>query len=429
MTTLTSTDRHAQGFEHELCKVVLRVRGALASILEAAGGYGPHVKDVCDALKVHRKLGWQIAKVACETDPFVAARFVPAAGGMKTFLKAAARRNVSDELLQQAAEAFAEFERVVAVHADDRSSLEMMLGVCSPNVDEVSQLAARKLAFAGNSMIFGAQARAYLVAAFVHPSAKPGWFDAARLHSYVGFRRNRPNLPWVISRTLVADDDYKQRAPEPRENLAPPREDDASSNAPLLPQFCSQPLPQLRRRIDSSGWVLEELVEGPVGNTAALTLVTAELTRQTARTFQTRHSEQMDWGVWITTPCEVLVFDQFIHRDLFPPSPRNVRMYANLVDPAHFADGQLLPTFERVETLGRAQEAVHTPDIPRYGEVAQYVFERLGWDSRQFELYRLRMQFPPMPTAVVVSHALHPAPVHAPRKSKPRTRHGSADKP
>ena len=254
MTTVTSTDHHAQGFEDEVREVVLRVRGALTRILEATGGYSPRVKDVCDALNVHRKLGWQIAKVACEKDPLVAARFMPAAGGMRTFLKTAARRNVGEKLLRRASEAFDEFERVVAEHADDRSSLEMMLGACSPNVDEVGQLSARKMAFEGNSMIFGVQARAYLVAAFVHPSAKRGWFDTARLHSYVGFRRNRPNLPWVISRTLVADDDYKQRAPELRECLDLAPEGDASPSVPLLRKFCSHPLPQLRRRVDSCGW-------------------------------------------------------------------------------------------------------------------------------------------------------------------------------
>ena len=164
-----------------------------------------------------------------------------------------------------------------------------------------------------------------------------------------------------------------------------------------------------------------------MGNTAALTLVTGELTRRTARTCKTKHTEQMDWGVWITTPCEVLIFDQFIHKDLFPPSPREVRMYANLTDPARFADGQLLPVFERVEMLGRGQEVVHSPDIPRYGEMAQYLFERLGWDARQFELHRLRIRFPPMPTAVVVSHALHPARGRTRRKSKPRARRGGTD--
>jgi hypothetical protein len=423
MTALTSTTGRTPRFEHELRKVVLRVRSALANILEAAGGYGPHVRDVCDALNVHRKLGWQIAKVTCETDPFTAARFIPARGGMKTFLKAAARRNVEDRLLQGAAEAFADFERVVAVHADDRSSLEMMLAACSPNVDEAGQLAARKAAFAGNSAIFGAQARAYLVAAFVNPSAKPGWFDAARLHSLVGFRRNRPNLPWVISRTLVADNDYQQRAPERRERLAPTPAGVESPTVPLLPQFCSQPLPQLRRRVDAYGWMVEELVEAPVGNTAAVTLVTGELTRETAPTYKTEHTQFMDWGVWVTTPCEVLVFDQFIHKDLFPASPREVRMYANLTDPAHFAEGQVLPTFERVETPGRGLEAVHTPSIPHYRDMAKYLFERLGWDAREFELHRLRMQFPPLPAAVVVRHALRETPDRLGRTAKaPRTR-------
>lgn len=411
MTTISNTDRPAQDrFEHELCEVVLRVRGALAGILELVDGYGPHVKVVCDAMGVHRKLGWQISKVACETDPFVAARYMPTPGGMNTFLRAAARRDVPEEQRRKAEEAFAEFERVVTVHADDRSTLEMMLGAWPAHADDASQLAARKMAFSGNSMLFGVQARAYMVSAFVHPSEKEGWFDTARLHCHIGFRRNRPNLSWVISRTHVADDDYRQRSGAVRECLAPPADDDDARAVPLLPEFCSQPLPQLRRRIDSAGWMLDELVEGPVGNTAALTMVTGELTRQTAPAFQTEHSEQMDWGAWVTMPCEVLIFDQFIHRDVFPPSPRQVRVFANLMDPAHFGDGLLLPISEQVVTPGRGLQVIHTPEVPRYAEMAKHVFDRLGWDAQQFELYRLRIQYPPMPTAVVVSHALHPTP-------------------
>lgn len=412
---ISSTPRRTPNFEQELRDILLRVRSALASILEASGGYGPHVKDVCDALHVHRKLGWQIAKLACHADPFVAARFMPPPGGVKTFLEAAAARQVPNALLERASTAFADFERFVTVHADDRASLEMMLGSCSPDPDGAAQLSARKAAFTGNSAIFGAQARAHLVTAFVHPSSKPGWFDVARLHAYVGFRRNRPNVSWVIARTRTADDDYRKRSPEPREQLGLPREGDGSSGVPLLPQFCSSPLPELRRRSDAFGWVIEELVEAPVGNTGALTLVTAELTRQAARTYEWKYTRRMDWGVWVTTPCEVLVFDQFIHTGLFPAAQREVRLYANLVDPAHFGEGQLLPVFERVQAPGRGLEVVHTPDIPRYGEMARYIFEHMGWDPGQFELYRLRMQFPPIPTAVVVRHALWPTRVEAAR--------------
>jgi hypothetical protein len=108
-------------------------------------------------------------------------------------------------------------------------------------------------------------------------------------------------------------------------------------------------------------------------------------------------------------------------------APREVRLYANLVDPARFADGQLLPIFESVEMLGSGEEVVHTPDIPRYGEMARYLFERLGWDARQIELYRLRLQFPPMPSAVMVSHSLHPALGRTRRKPKPRARRGGTE--
>ncbi len=48
--------------------------------------------------------------------------------------------------------------------------------------------------------------------------------------------------------------------------------------------------------------------------------------------------------------------------------------------------------------------------MPRYGEMAAYVFDRLGWDAEQFEVFRCRVEYPVMHSAVVVRFPLPEAP-------------------
>jgi hypothetical protein len=65
-----------------------------------------------------------------------------------------------------------------------------------------------------------------------------------------------------------------------------------------------------------------------------------------------------------------------------------------------------LPLYETISFLGYGPTAIHTPEVPRYGEMARYVFDKLGWDGEGFRVYRVLMQYPPIPTAVVMKHDL-----------------------
>ena len=48
--------------------------------------------------------------------------------------------------------------------------------------------------------------------------------------------------------------------------------------------------------------------------------------------------------------------------------------------------------------------------MPRYVEMARYAFARLGWDGEQFEVYRCRVEYPVMHSAVVIRFPLPVAP-------------------
>jgi hypothetical protein len=401
--------------EEDARRVLLDTRNAFAAILEAVPGLEPRAQEVSEALAIPRKLGWQIAKLVCETDPFLVARYVPARGGMKTFLQAAARRKVPEALLQAATAAVKEFERLIDVHADDRASLEMMLSACASRADEQADVTWRKAAFMGNSYIWGVRAKTQLKTHFLHPSAEAGQLDIASLRGFVGLRRMRPNVPWVIARARCTDDDGKVRRAFVSQSLDVESAGKEGTDAvPLLPEFCSKPLPRFRRTIRQYGFLEDELVEGPVGNTGAITCITGEVSRGIASYLRTEHSQQGSVVARMRTPCEALLFDQLVHEELFGPISPELAVYSQLGGgpsiPHPEMERERLPARESVEYLGKGPSVIYTPHVPRYSEMVRYVFDKLGWDGERFDVYRAVLLFPVIPTSVVMRHELPEAP-------------------
>ena len=56
--------------------------------------------------------------------------------------------------------------------------------------------------------------------------------------------------------------------------------------------------------------------------------------------------------------------------------------------------------------LGRGLERVRTAEIPRYADILGAVFEKTGWKADDFDVYRVRMRYPPMPVSVMVRHEM-----------------------
>lgn len=401
--------------EEDAKRVLLMVRNAFGAILEAVPGLEPRAQEVTEALAIPRKLGWQIAKAVCESDPLLVGRYLPARGGMNAFLNGAARRNVPKELIESAAAAVKEYERLINVHADDRASLKMMLSACASRADVQTDGEWRKAAFMGNSYIWGVRAKTQLKAHFLFPGAEHGRMDIASLRGFVGLRRMRPNVPWVIARARCTDDDGKVRRPFASQALDTAHTAEEGREAvPLLREFCSKPLPRFRRTVRQYGFVEDELVEGPVGNTAAITCITGEVSRGVASYYRSEHNRCGAVVGRMRTPCEALVLDQLVHEDLFGRISPELIVYSELSDrpsiPFPGMEPDRLPVSESVEYLGREPSVVYTPHVARYAEMVQYVFDKLGLDGERFDVYRAVLLYPPIPTSVVMSHELPEAP-------------------
>lgn len=407
----TTPNSHASGFQADAVRAVADVRGAFTRIIEAKCRGSKSVSALSEAFGVHRKLAWQIAKVAYETDPFVAARHMPNARAVDSWLVAARERGIAHELLDSARAAAAAFETLLDTHVRSRTELEMLLESCGQSGDPAAEHRWREQAYLGNSFIWGAHCRALLAICVLTPSEdRDRHFHAAQVRGLLGFRQTRPGVRWIVNQSVVADDESKTQTTLVRTPLDPDAAN-AHAGVPVMPRFCSTPTPAITRRVGADGMVHDEFLPGPVGHSGERTLVTGELMRNIGPDHATEHDKVAHFGAAVRTPAELLHFDLFVHHALFGPVTRELRVFSDLATPIAFDDSDALTVSESVTRLGRGTSLAQTPDIPGYADLAGAVFHSLGVEPDNYDLYRVRIPFPPMPTTVMLRHEL--LPIHA----------------
>lgn len=397
---------HGSTFEHDVAECLPAMQDLFAGILERyCGGGDAGITQISSALGIHRKLAWQVRSVAYQPDPFGAVRFMPSPAGIDSLLAALERLGLSPQMQTTLRAAAESFNDLVKTHAGDRNSLDMLVESAAENSLLQAEVKWREKAFQGNSFIWGAQARTQLSASILNFSkGKPDWFDAVQVRGLIGLKRMRRNVHWIVSQSAVIDDPQPTR----RVQRVPldPRGAEQMDGVPVMLDFCSQPLPELRRRAADPGLLNDELLPAPVGFTGQQTIVTGEVLRELSQIYATPGHKRMLFGAVVRTPSEVFVFDQFVHRGLFPNIERELCVFGELNSPIAQDEHDRLPASETVEHLGRGITAARTPDVPGYQKILRAAFSAVGWDADQFDVYRIRMAYPPMPASVVIRHDL-----------------------
>lgn len=119
----------------------------------------------------------------------------------------------------------------------------------------------------------------------------------------------------------------------------------------------------------------------------------------------------------VRTPCEAVVVDLLVREDTFGAIEPEMAVYGEQSGgssyPAPGSERDLLPIRQPVLSLGKGPSVLHTPDVPRYAEMARFAFDRLGWEAERFDVFRIRIEYPVMPSSVVLRFELpenEPAP-------------------
>lgn len=399
----------AVDFDEQLRNVVLPVRAAVTQVLQHVGGHSPHVRDVCGALGVYVRLGWQLAKVSCEAEPRVVARHIPAPGGIRSFLAAASKRGVPAALIRAVEDSTRRFEAFVERHADNREFLDLMLSTDGEAANETAIIAARRSAFVSSAALFGVHARALLNGAIIHPAEPQGsTADVLRYRGWIGLRRNRSSATWIIGATRAVRGPGESSEAHPPdaiiegESLDPARDEAGFLN--LLRPFSAGPTPVIERRRQADGRILDRLVEGEVGNVNAMTFFSAELMRQ-CLPIRAPEPERAEFVTRITTPMEALIFDILIHESLLSPPPAWKAQLLTAFEPLSVQGAAIeMPLLERVESRGVGLDALAAPEIPLYASVIETITSAVKWSASEFSVHRFRMKFPLMSTQVLLSY-------------------------
>lgn len=403
---------------HDTARQTLqRLRSALTETIAAVESeWDPnthHMTALGPRFGIDKKLAWKIGRIVRAEDPFEAAKNLPGRAGMEKYLAAAHSRGVPVVCIDRVRAAFSEYQNLVRTHAPDRASFETMVSGARDGAPDRTELEQRKAAFRANSYLFGVHAKLQLRADFIHRSATPGRMDMVSVRGFIDLVRTRVDVSWPLGRLYYMDDKAEIHSPLQREPIDPPvpgaASRDGRGTVPLLRSFCSQPLPEIYEAVSPQGAPEAMLEGGTVGRTGAVTCLTGEMSRAHAPIYRDDQNRFAGLAVRCFTPCEALLCDHFVHRDLFGrmeyKTLRVSEMYRHATG-VETIDRMRLPMPERVVFLGTGLDVVGTPVYTRHRELAAHVFERTGWNPDEFYVYRLTVEHPVTPACIFMQHPL-----------------------
>ena len=310
--------------------------------------------------------------------------------------------DVDPSIIEDVKAAYTAFQELVTAKAGDRTSFDSMVSGIFEQDDQTSLL-HRKAMFKGARHYWGSQIDTYLTVGINHPAATPGVFDYAHLRIKSGLQRLRSDTDVIADsfKLSVASDGEDTFARQPLD-----REAAMKYSAPILPEFCTKPLPELRTAQARNGTTISEFIGTEVGRSSAANLVFGQVSRA-SQLSPSSDGSGLGFGdnIRITTPTALLIADMLVHRPTFP----QLNPFLNVYDLINTDAGLefhrppvKLAFSERIKKFDGGPQDAWTREVPRYTEILRYVHGCLGWKLEDFDLYRVRIEYPLLHTRIAM---------------------------
>ena len=295
----------------------------------------------------------------------------------------------------------------VRQHVGDKATLELVLD--GEARDHEALMTSHKLAFRGNSGIWGVQAKARTRLLVLAPNAgDPDQIDTATVSGWTDFRRLRPDAQWRVFRRRSLTDDGD---PPP---IEPIDEAEAPGGTMLLTDFCEGVPPLVTS--DDGAFTEYEIGPSPAGAAGAFTLYSGFIQRARGSRRAETPGDVAEFAAHVLAPVEHLVVDVLAHRSLgFARGP------ALHLSSAAFNDGSVRADYTRLPIMATLEDLSGPPVLssavaPQTERVAAAVFERAGWSLDEFLGVRVLVDYPPFPSVAVLRLPLDAAASHKSRR-------------
>lgn len=400
----------AQDFAPHCRACVAALQRSLRGLYESAGADIARPQEVARRFNLNKNLTWKIAKVLQTEDPMEAVPLIPGAEGIGILLSAMEREGADQAAGQAVRGDFAAFDDMLRAHAGDRVTLDLLIDGM-PRGGKALEV-SRKLAFRGNSGIWGLQARARSMLQVIAPTAgRPDRLDDVVAGGLHDIRRLRSVQGWPIFRFhhygLPGDAGGRPREFMPIEPPAADGEPDL-----IMRSFCS-PAGAEVRSVRTDREVRHELVDGPIGQRGAVTFVFGSIERGAFDRYAQPDAAEPEYGemvAFVTMPTEVAQMDVLVHRDMLGEFEPDVAVYGRPfgtfdADPA-IRENYRLPIAEPIRRIDPVADGLDSEVLPDLDRLAQVVVRRAGWQLGDFMAFRATVPYPPMPSSVVMRYRL-----------------------
>ena len=325
-------------------------------------------------------------------DPLVVLQRLPATTGLSGILEVAREKGVREELLSETETAVSRLQNVIEQLGGSKSTLDTLASRNSAHSRERLERGAKQQVYRGAANLYGLHARTSVVQVWVFPNREdPNWCDELVVHGFHGLLRLRPEQPALLG--------VRQTLHEDREGViqALHREEfDDTGYATALPEFCSDPFPEIDLRFEE-GKLLYLLREQVSGLPRKVDVFFASVERKGEPKFSTPEHKRARWAFVPHTPSQHVVFDVFLHSELWRGlEPEHLVLRSG--DPrsedlsAHSLDR--LDVVENLQSLGSSDAAIASEEYPRMEELVTRVRGRMGWGAGDFRLYRMSIRYP-----------------------------------
>jgi len=378
--------------EAEIVSIGSSLVSTLQAVVQTVRTTGSGPIALASALGLDKVLASRVLKALRAGDAIASMFFMPGPDPLRTMVRAASKRGVPPAVCDAAAEAVDRFEWLIQKQVGDRSLLDSILSAWIPEGRAEFELRRKQAAFKAMSQLKGAQADTILATCILAPSRDPELMDVIWVHGLTGLHRVRPGVTVKIASRRMSSE------PKARRPMDLHLQEIDGTAAPLVEEFCSQPVPPVGvHRVQDA--MFYTLGGDGFGAASAVDVYFAEVNLAEIKSNPAAVTAGWYFFAEAAVPAKALQFDMVVHHDLFGGADPSLRLHdtvlegvADVFDPRRDLDR--FEMVERIQSLGRGPAQIRSARAPAYSQLMRMVCEQLGYDLSAFRSYRCAIDYP-----------------------------------
>src|SRR5690242_2835206 len=143
-------------FQTECRARIGQLRTAFMELYDSIAVDPESPQEVARTLRLNKTLTWNVARLLQGADALAAVNHVPGSSSLEKVIQATAKHGANAQVVAKARDAVRDFHQMIESHAGDRHTLDLIIDG-TPGEEGGTLELSRKLAFRGNSGLYGVQ--------------------------------------------------------------------------------------------------------------------------------------------------------------------------------------------------------------------------------------------------------------------------------